>query len=94
MFDLVALGAAIKRLRINAKLSQQELAASAGVHRTYVSDVENGRRNLTLEILYRFSVGLGVKLSRLTGMAEVLSHRSKEAADSEEANGVRRSLYD
>jgi len=64
MFDLVALGAAVKKLRINAKLSQQELAASAGVHRTYVSDVENGRRNVTLEILYRLSVGLNPDYSR------------------------------
>ena len=87
MFDLVALGAAIKRMRIHARMSQQELAASAGVHRTYVSDVENGRRNVTLEILYRISVGLDVKLSKLTGMAEVLSNRNKEAIDvAEEAS--------
>jgi transcriptional regulator with XRE-family HTH domain len=87
MFDLVALGAAIKRLRINARMSQQELAASAGVHRTYVSDVENGRRNVTLEILYRISSGLGVKLSKLTGMAEVLASRSQEAGDVAEEAG-------
>jgi transcriptional regulator with XRE-family HTH domain len=93
MFDLIGLGAAIKRLRINAGLSQQELASMAGVHRTYLSDMENGRRNVTLEILHRVASGLNVKLSKLTSLAEILSNRDSQvqvettpAAAAEEAH--------
>ncbi|MFN8290249.1 MAG: helix-turn-helix transcriptional regulator [Chitinophagaceae bacterium] len=46
-------GQRIKQLRQELGLSQEALGLEAGVDRTYVSDVENGRRNVSVDILER-----------------------------------------
>lgn len=48
-----------------AGLSQEELAARAGLHRTYVSSVERGERNLSLANIHRLADALGVPPSSL-----------------------------
>ncbi|MFB1100536.1 MULTISPECIES: helix-turn-helix domain-containing protein [unclassified Terribacillus] len=59
------LGIIVKQLRIQKGLSQEELGAMCGLHRTYVSDIERGRRNVSLLNIYRLSVALGVHMSEL-----------------------------
>lgn len=49
----------VKRLRTAAGLSQEELAARAGLHRTYISSVERGQRNISLENIYALASALG-----------------------------------
>lgn len=49
----------VRRLRTGAGLSQEELAARAGLHRTYVSSVERGQRNISLENIYALAAALG-----------------------------------
>jgi transcriptional regulator with XRE-family HTH domain len=51
-------GRNLKRLRLAAGLSQEELAARAGLHRTYVSSVERGNRNVSLENIFALAAGL------------------------------------
>lgn len=46
-------GQRIKVLRLGLKLSQEALANKANVDRTYMTDVENGRRNISVELLER-----------------------------------------
>jgi len=46
-------GQRIRELRKQLDLSQEGLAYKAEVDRTYVTDIENGRRNVSLEILER-----------------------------------------
>jgi transcriptional regulator with XRE-family HTH domain len=46
-------------------LSQEELADLAGIHRTYIGDVERGTRNIALVNMTRISRALGLPLSRL-----------------------------
>lgn len=41
-------GLKIKELRAKKKISQEKLAFLAGLHRTYVSDIERGNRNVSL----------------------------------------------
>ncbi|MET0183649.1 MAG: helix-turn-helix transcriptional regulator [Caulobacterales bacterium] len=53
------------RLRLAKGWSQEELADEAGLHRTYVSGVERGVRNPTIEVLERFADALGVTASEL-----------------------------
>lgn len=56
-------GQRIRELRKQLELSQEALANEAEVDRTYVTDVENGRRNVSVEILERLIKALGVSVS-------------------------------
>ena len=40
------IGLRIKKLRLDAGLSQEDLALKAGIDRTYINSVENGKRNV------------------------------------------------
>lgn len=55
------LGAKIQKLRQNKGLSQEELAFEAGLHRTYISHVERGSRNITVVGLYKIAKGLEIE---------------------------------
>ena len=46
-------------------ISQEELAERAALHRTYVSDIERGTRNLSLESIERLAGALEVSVSAL-----------------------------
>jgi transcriptional regulator with XRE-family HTH domain len=63
--DLVALGQTIRRLRKAAKLTQEELAARAGLSANYVGEIERGERNPSALALFAVGRGLGEKASRL-----------------------------
>lgn len=54
----VRFGRNLKRLRIAAGLSQEELAARSGLHRTYISSVERGNRNVSLENIFALAEAL------------------------------------
>jgi transcriptional regulator with XRE-family HTH domain len=53
-------GANIRAYRRERGVSQEELADSLGVHRTYMGGVERGERNLTLRSLERLAERMGV----------------------------------
>lgn len=57
------IGQRIKELRKELELSQESLAYKAEVDRTYVTDVENGRRNVSVEILERLIKALDVSIT-------------------------------
>ncbi len=48
----------LRRLRNSAGYSQEELADRAGLHRTYISSIERGHRNLSLENIFRLAEAL------------------------------------
>lgn len=56
-------GQRIRELRKELELSQEALAYKAEVDRTYVTDVENGRRNVSVEILERLIKALEVSIA-------------------------------
>ena len=56
-------GQRIKELRKKLELSQEGLANEAEVDRTYVTDVENGRRNISVEVLERIIIALNISFS-------------------------------
>ena len=58
-------GTAIKGKRSELGISQEELADRAGLHRTYVSDVERGARNLSLESIEKLAHALELSISGL-----------------------------
>ena len=59
------LGSNVKRLRLAMGLSQEDFAHRAGVHRTYISDIELGKRNPTIEIVAQLAGALDVQPGRL-----------------------------
>jgi transcriptional regulator with XRE-family HTH domain len=65
-----ALGRTIRQRRVAAGLSQEQLAERAGLHWTYVSQVERGRRNVSVDALRRIGLALGTPGSRLLAEAE------------------------
>jgi transcriptional regulator with XRE-family HTH domain len=54
------IGHNVRRLRASGGLSQESLASLAGIHRTYLSSVERGERNLSINNVYRIAAALGV----------------------------------
>ena len=76
MFDLpgmdikLKVGQRIKELRKKLELSQEGLANEAEVDRTYVTDVENGRRNVSVEILERLIKALDVSITEFFNSKE------------------------
>ena len=64
--DLKALlGAAIKAGRSALRISQEELAYRADLHRTYVSDVERGVRNPSIASIQKLAGALQISVSVL-----------------------------
>ena len=57
-------GKRIRQLRKEIQLSQEALALKAEVDRTYVTDVEAGNRNVSLEILERLVKALEVSFEK------------------------------
>lgn len=57
------IGQRIKELRKGLELSQESLAYKAEVDRTYVTDVENGRRNVSIEILEKLIRALEISFT-------------------------------
>jgi transcriptional regulator with XRE-family HTH domain len=58
-------GFAVKVRREELKLTQEDLADKAGIHRTYLSDVERGARNLSLINIERLAQALTLPMSEL-----------------------------
>lgn len=59
------LGARIRALREERGLTQEQLAVRSGLHRTYVSALENGARNTSVDNLWRVAEAFGLPLSEL-----------------------------
>ena len=58
-------GRRIKELRLRDNISQEELAFRCQLSKNYVSDVERGRRNITLKVVEKFAWGLKVPVHYL-----------------------------
>lgn len=66
---LAALGDVMRELRMEKDLSQEDFARAAGLHRTYISDVERGKRNMTVIVLRKLANALGKSASELLDLA-------------------------
>jgi transcriptional regulator with XRE-family HTH domain len=58
---LVKFGDNIRSLRLKQNMSQEELAAKAGVHRTYIGMIERGEKNATLDSIRKLAEALGLE---------------------------------
>ncbi len=62
---LARFGSAVKDQRKNLGLSQEELAHRSGLHRTYVTDIERGTRNVSIDSVTKLAKALEVPLADL-----------------------------
>ncbi|WP_108610513.1 helix-turn-helix transcriptional regulator [Aminobacter sp. MSH1] len=69
-------GLNVQRLRRERKLSQEQLSFVSGRTRAYISSVEAGRRNATLDTLEILATALGVEPQDLI-TARVAEHRPR-----------------
>ena len=63
-------GFAVKARREELELTQEELAEKAKIHRTYLSDVERGSRNLSLVNIEKLAAALSLSISDLFQQVE------------------------
>jgi transcriptional regulator with XRE-family HTH domain len=66
----IAFGLALRNFRLKRGLSQERLAELAQVHRTYIGDVERGKRNIALVNITRLAKALKVTPSELVRAME------------------------
>lgn len=63
--EVVQFGKKLRGVRLKKKLSQGEVARILGVHRSYISGLERGRRNPSLLTVHKVAKALGVSVNEL-----------------------------
>ena len=63
-------GELVRRLRQERGFSQEEFSFRVGLHQTYVSSIERGERNVTIQTAERIANALGTTLARMFGELE------------------------
>ena len=54
-------GKNIRAYRERIGLSQEAFADAAGLHRTYITQVEQGKRNISISNIFKIAKGLGIE---------------------------------
>lgn len=62
---LIKFGERVRNLRKLASISIEELSFRSGLNRNYISDVERGKRNISLKAIYQIARGLNVPIDAL-----------------------------
>ena len=62
---LVSFGQRVREIRKSKGLSQEGMAALAGVDRSYMGHIERGEKNITLTKIYQISEALGIEVADL-----------------------------
>lgn len=68
-FEL-SFGEALRRVRLDAGLSQEKLGLEAGVQRNFISLIETGHNQPTITTISKLARALGMKASELVAEAE------------------------
>lgn len=67
---IMLFGLAIRKIRKEKNISQERLAEMTGLHRTYISEIERGNRNLSLTNINKFSLAFNLTNSELFSIIE------------------------
>jgi len=74
-------GTAVRARRKGLGISQEELAGRAGLHRTYVADIERGARNLSLANIEKLACALETSISILFSTGDEKNPRVGDIGD-------------
>lgn len=91
---LTALSYTVRERREVLRLSQEEVAHRAKLHRTYISDIERGARNLSLKSLYDLARALELTTSDLIITAEERLPAVRAAANGETVVAGEQATFD
>jgi CheY-like chemotaxis protein/DNA-binding XRE family transcriptional regulator len=83
-------GMVVREFRKERRMSQEELANRSGLHRTYITDIERGTRNVSLKNITRIAEAIGIGLPEMFARFEVLSKQESAAPDDAAALSYRR----
>jgi transcriptional regulator with XRE-family HTH domain len=67
MASLKSIGKNIALIRKEKGLSQEDLAGLCEIDRSYLSEIENGHKNMSVLILLKIAHALEIKLEKLVG---------------------------
>lgn len=62
---MFAFGQTVRRIRLSMDISQEKFADMCDLHRTYISDIELGKRNVSLENIGKMASALNMNISEL-----------------------------
>lgn len=62
---LIQFGQKVREIRLEQKISQEELSYRSNLHRTYIGAVERGEKNISLINMDKIAKALNVKLNYL-----------------------------
>jgi transcriptional regulator with XRE-family HTH domain len=63
MDNKIKFGNQVKRFRLEKGLSQEALALEADLDRTYIPSIEKGKRNVSLEVIYKLAKALDIDVA-------------------------------
>lgn len=63
--EVAQFGQQLRKIRLQKKLSQGDVARILGVHRSYISGLEQGRRNPSLVTVYKIARALNISVREL-----------------------------
>ncbi len=69
-YDYRVTGQIIGRLRVQREMSQEALSGLAGIARSHLAMIENGRKRANVETLWRLAAALDMRMSELMRMVE------------------------
>ena len=67
---VIKFGKAIRQIRCERQISQEEFADMCGIHRSYMSDVELGKRNISLQNIEKLASALNMTIAELFFIVE------------------------
>jgi transcriptional regulator with XRE-family HTH domain len=70
----IAFGRVLRSIRQNSKISQDDLGAKSGYHRTYIGQLERGEKSPSLRTLFNIAASLGVSPSSIVRGVERALH--------------------
>lgn len=69
-YNRKTLGVVISRLRTERGLSQEKFSGLVGISRSHLTMIENGKKTVRLDTLWRLADALEIKPSQLVAMIE------------------------
>lgn len=70
-------GQNLKRIRKRMNMTQEELATKMEISRSYLSDIENGRKNLSIKTVKKLADSLGLSVNDLFNDETIFEEKDK-----------------